>query len=169
MNILYFNRYNEVIFQEVICFTSLLSDVAFFGPDFPGPGRSPSPHPSTPRSWKHPALLPRRPVLGHIVYSGQSAYPQGAIPTPLPSRLHVPQCLPSCCSARWIWPGEVASGAKAEKGQGRMRRQEGSDYWKKSIFLSSSGSPLCSDCLLANMVLMTMETVIATTKIRFNS
>lgn len=58
---------------------------------------------------------------------------------------------------------------KQRKGRGRWR-EEGSDYRSKSIFSFPSGSPFCSDCLIANVVLMMMVTVIATatTKIRVN-
>lgn len=118
-----FNRYNEVTFQEVTCRAPLLSHVAFFAPDFPGPGRSP--HLAT---QVHPEVryillsFPGGPVPGRVGAPTQSPYSREAIPAPLPTRLHVLHHLLPAAQRGQVWSGEEASGTEAEKGQGKVER-----------------------------------------------
>ena len=147
MTISYFNRYDKVTFQGVICSAPLLSQMTFLASGFRGPGPHAPPHLRSPRSWVHPEHLPWKTGFQVCSCSWPASLSGESDPNATPqSPAGASTTSPSAAQLGRVWSGKVASGAnrreRAEKGRGwGLRRRGGRGCWNKGMFSLCSGPP----------------------------
>ena len=126
MTILYFNRYDKVTFQGVICSAPLLSQMTFLASGFPGPGPHAPPHLRSPRSWVHPEHLLWKTGFQVRSCSWPASLSGESDPNATPhSPAGASTTSPSAAQLGRVWSGKVASGANRRERAGiGVRRRE---------------------------------------------
>ena len=145
MTILYFNRYDKVTFQGVICSAPLLSQMTFLASGFPGPGPHAPPHLRSPRSWVHPEHLLWKTGFQVRSCSWPASLSGESDPNATPhSPAGASTTSPSAAQLGRVWSGKVASGANRRERAGiggEEEREKGRGCWNKGMFSLCSGSP----------------------------